>query len=218
MGKRWFGHVRANVVAYVALFLALSGGSFAVAALNRHDKRVIKKIVNKQITRRAPGLSVNHANSANEATHAATADSATSAGSATTAGSADSAESVGGVSVEPVRIAVPDGAPAQDLVAVNGTFVRLSDCGTDGKVHLNVLRPLTGPPISMEVFHRTVAFSEALTPNNQVFESDFVLGLSASIRESSGHVTRVSLDAFYEPNAFGGTDDCFVQGTIERFG
>ena len=69
-------HLRSNLIAYVALFLALSGGSFAVAALNRHDKRVIKKIVNKQITRRAPGLSVNQAHSADEATHAGTAGSA----------------------------------------------------------------------------------------------------------------------------------------------
>src|SRR6478752_1832901 len=84
-GSPMLRHLRSNLIAYVALFLALSGGSFAVAALNRHDKRVIKKIVNKQITRRAPGLSVNHANSANEATHAGTADNATSANSAQSA-------------------------------------------------------------------------------------------------------------------------------------
>ena len=41
-------HLRSNLIAYVALFLALGGGTFAVAAINRHDKRVIKKIVNKQ--------------------------------------------------------------------------------------------------------------------------------------------------------------------------
>ena len=218
MGKRWTEHLRANVVAYAALFLALSGGSFAVAALNRHDKRVIKKIVNKQITRRAPGLSVNHANSANEAVHAGTADQATSANSATSAQSASTADAVGGVSIEPVRIAVPDGAPAHTVVAVDGTSVTLTDCGTSGKVELNVLRTSTGPPISMEEINRTAAFSFARTPNNQSFESDSVLGLSGSIRESSGRVTRLLLDAFYEQNAFGGTDDCFVQGTIERFG
>ena len=54
-----------TVAAYLALFLALGGGSFAVAALSSGDKQVVKKIAkkeaNKRITQRAPGLSVNNA-------------------------------------------------------------------------------------------------------------------------------------------------------------
>jgi len=211
-------HLRSNLIAYVALFLALSGGSFAVAALNRHDKRVIKKIVNKQITRRAPGLSVNHANSANEATHAGTADNATSANSAQSAQSANSADSVGGVSIEPVRIALPDGASETNVVSVNGTFVSVSNCGS-GQVTLRWGRSLTGPPISTaEITSAGGATAGSLLPGNSVSDNFAVISLSASIRESSGHVTRVLIDGFYSQNAFGGTDDCFVQGTIERFG
>jgi hypothetical protein len=57
-----------------------------------------------------------------------------------------------------------------------------------------------------------------LGPNSAIARNAPVLGLSASIREGSGHVTRLLIDGFYEQNANGGTDDCFIQGTIERFG
>ena len=61
----------ANVTATVALFVALGGGSFAVAALSGSEKKVVKKIAkkqaNKRITARAPGLSVEHAGSADAA-------------------------------------------------------------------------------------------------------------------------------------------------------
>jgi hypothetical protein len=62
----------ANVTATLALFVALGGGSFAVAALSGSEKKVVKKIAkkqaNKQITTRAPGLTVEHADSADVAT------------------------------------------------------------------------------------------------------------------------------------------------------
>jgi hypothetical protein len=212
-------HLRSNLIAYFALFLALSGGSFAVAALNGHDKRVIKKIVNKQITRRAPGLSVSHANTANEATHAGSADTATSANSALSAQSADTAGSVGGVSIEPVRIALPDGAPSTPVVSVDGTSVDVEQCGT-GVVSLGINRGVSGPPV-VAAFVRSNASQHAIAflqaPGGSSL-GDSAAGLNASIRESSGHVTRVLIDYFYEQNAYGGTDDCFVQGTIERFG
>src|SRR5215208_3114960 len=64
----------ANVTATLALFAALGGGSFAVAALSGSEKNVVKKIAKKQsdkrITARAPGLSVEHASSADSATPA----------------------------------------------------------------------------------------------------------------------------------------------------
>jgi hypothetical protein len=62
----------ANVTATLALFVALGGGSFAVAALSGSEKKVVKKIAkkqaNKRITARAPGLTVEHAGSADVAT------------------------------------------------------------------------------------------------------------------------------------------------------
>ena len=43
----------ALVIALLALFVAVGGGSFAVAALTSGEKRVVKRIANKQITKRA---------------------------------------------------------------------------------------------------------------------------------------------------------------------
>jgi hypothetical protein len=83
------------VVAYLALFLALGGGSFAVASLGKQDKRVVKRIADAQIDQRAPGLAVDHAGSADSATnagHADTADHATSADQATSAQHATTAD------------------------------------------------------------------------------------------------------------------------------
>lgn len=53
-------HIRANVVGYLALFVALSGTALASGVLN-------KQKVNKIISNRAPGLSVAHAKSADSA-------------------------------------------------------------------------------------------------------------------------------------------------------
>jgi hypothetical protein len=54
----------ALVISVIALILAVGGGTFAIAALSHHDKKVVKKIANKQITKRAPGLSVKKAKNA----------------------------------------------------------------------------------------------------------------------------------------------------------
>jgi hypothetical protein len=70
----------ALVISAIALVLAVGGGSFALALTdNQKDKRIAKKVSNKQITKRAPGLSVKHAKTADSATnanHATSADSA----------------------------------------------------------------------------------------------------------------------------------------------
>jgi hypothetical protein len=67
----------ALVISVIALILAVGGGTFAIAALSQHDKKVVKKIAkkvaNKQISTKAPSLSVNHANTADSATSAANA-------------------------------------------------------------------------------------------------------------------------------------------------
>lgn len=63
-----------TAVAYLALFVALGGGSYALAALSAPEKRVVIKIArkqaNKRITARAAGLSVKHAASAASAASA----------------------------------------------------------------------------------------------------------------------------------------------------
>lgn len=66
----------ALAISVIALVFAVGGGSFALAiSENKSDKKIAKKVANKQITKRARTLSVRHAQSAKTAT---TADSANS--------------------------------------------------------------------------------------------------------------------------------------------
>src|SRR5690242_6092486 len=61
----------ALVISAIALIIAVGGGSYAIASLNSGKvKKIAKKQANKQITKRAPGLSVAHASTADSATNA----------------------------------------------------------------------------------------------------------------------------------------------------
>jgi hypothetical protein len=58
----------ALVISAIALIVAVGGGTFAFAISdNAKDKKIARKQANKQITKRAPGLSVNHASTADNA-------------------------------------------------------------------------------------------------------------------------------------------------------
>jgi hypothetical protein len=74
----------ALVIASIALIVAVGGGTFAIASSdNAKDKKIAKKIANKQIKKKAPSLSVKHAVSADtaaNANHATTADNASQLG------------------------------------------------------------------------------------------------------------------------------------------
>lgn len=62
----------ANVMATIALFLALCGGAYA--SLSGKDKKRVRAIADQEIAAQAPGLSVANAVSAANATNAANAD------------------------------------------------------------------------------------------------------------------------------------------------
>jgi len=85
----------ALVISSIALIAAIGGGSFAFAnsdkQINKITKSTVKKISKKQINKAAPGLSVDHANSADSATAADSATSATNADNAAHAAAADTA-------------------------------------------------------------------------------------------------------------------------------
>jgi formylglycine-generating enzyme required for sulfatase activity len=81
----------ANVVAVLALFVALGGGSIALGTLRPPDRKVVKRIAGAEVTKRAPGLSVGHAAAADTAAKATTAARADHAASADTAARADTA-------------------------------------------------------------------------------------------------------------------------------
>jgi len=73
----------AMVVALVALIAALGGTAVGATVLS---KKKVKKISNNQITKRAPGLSVASAGTANSAKNATTADKASNVLSASVGG------------------------------------------------------------------------------------------------------------------------------------
>lgn len=78
----------ANVMATIAVFIALGGTGYALSA---KDKKKVRTIADREITAKAPGLSVANAASAGHANTAGSADTATSAGSADSAASATNA-------------------------------------------------------------------------------------------------------------------------------
>src|SRR5262249_29841004 len=131
-------------VAVIALFAAIAGTAIAGSSAKKVTTKKVKKIADNEIKKLAPGLSVAHANGADDATNATSADHATSANSAQ---SANSADSVGGVSIEPVSIALPDPASQQPTpIAVNGSLVRVT-CGS-GSVDVEIDRDSGSPPIT----------------------------------------------------------------------
>lgn len=73
----------AHALAIAALMLAVGGGSFAGAALDGPDKKVVKKLAkkqaNKQIKKKGPKLSVRHAATADTASSAGVAEAVTPA-------------------------------------------------------------------------------------------------------------------------------------------
>jgi hypothetical protein len=215
------------LVGVLALVAAVAGTAVAGpgATTSKLTKKKVVQIADQEINKLAPGLSVAHAESANTATHAdsaTSADKAASADSALSAQSAlaaDTADSVGGVSIEPVRMSVPENTAGPTVVSVDGSLVDINLCSSAGQIGLRIHRDSMSPPLTAEwITSASGATVNHLSPGTTVSNNFAAIGLSATIRQSSGRVTRVFIDGFYEQNGFGGTDDCFVQGTIERFG
>jgi hypothetical protein len=209
------------LVAVLALVAAVAGTAVAGtgATTSKLTKKKVVKIADQEINKLAPGLSVAHSESADTATNAEKAASADSALSAQSALSANTADSVGGVSIEPVRISLPENTAGPTVVSVDGSLVEIPACSNSGQISLRIARGSMSPPLTAEwITSASGATVNHLSPGIAVSNNFAAIGLSATIRQSSGRVTRVFIDGFYEQNAFGGTDDCFVQGTIERFG
>jgi hypothetical protein len=131
----------ALVVAVVALVAALVGTAVAAdpvattARLDKKEKKQAKKIARKQIRKLAPGLSVDHANTADSATNAQNADNATNAQNADNATNAQNA--VNAQNAERANIGLSPVAWAH--VAADGTVLE-----GRGISSANVDLPLTG--------------------------------------------------------------------------
>jgi hypothetical protein len=158
------------VVAIAALVAALAGTAVAAdpvattARLDKKEKKQAKKIARKQIRKLAPGLSVDHANTADSATNAENADNATNAqnaenaNTANTANSADTANNANNLGGQP-----PDAyEPAKQwiLVASNGV-TRLA--GSSGVT----VEPGSSGTFSYVDFGRSVANRLILATSNR---------------------------------------------------
>jgi hypothetical protein len=115
-----------SILALIAALVVPALAQVATTALTKKEKRVVRKVAkfqaNKQITRRAPGLSVGKANSAN------TANSANQANNATTANG-----------VRPVRINFTAAANSGQTVLLNeaGILIR-GECTAGGDASIRI--------------------------------------------------------------------------------
>jgi hypothetical protein len=132
-------------------------------------------------------------------------------------GSVPAADSVGGITQEPVSFAMtsPDDQGEQPL-SIGGSLVKFS-C-TAAEVEVRVKRGLGGPPIIAQLVRNSANPTVERPAENTflILQADRV-GVVGTIRESSGQIMRLQADAFFLTDAYGGPEDCFVQGTIERF-
>ena len=210
MSSRFGSKGQALAVCVCLLVVGAAGGAGAAGALNSKERKQVQKLAAKVVAKQAGSLTVKKA---------AEADHATKADQATTASSATNAAAVGGVTITPVSIALKEGDPVVYPIDIQGTRVELTCLA--GGLQVGSRRGLSpAPPITGTVatglgsgaFFR-VGFgaggSEGVQPNES---------LTASVREASGRVTRLTLDAYYLLDAFGGPEDCFATGTVQRFG
>jgi hypothetical protein len=185
-----------NVAATLALLIAVSGG--VVYAANRIGAKQIKRnaVRSKHIKNgQVKGPDVLESS----------------------LGSVPAADSVGGITQEPVSFAMtsPDDQGVKPL-SIDGSFVRFSCTATE--VELRVQRGLGGPPVIAQFVRNAASpIVDRPAPNAAAILQVDRVGVVGTIRESSGQITRLQADAFFLTNGYGGPEDCFVQGTIERF-
>jgi hypothetical protein len=206
-------------VVLVCMLLLVVGWAGSAGAAGPLTRSAVKKIAAKVIKKQAPTLSVQRAAVADRATTAGSADTAKSASSVTGPVTGPVTGSVNGVTTTPLSYALEEGDPAVYPVDIQGTQVELL-C-TAGGLQIATRRgsdpapPMVGVvsvPAGSSSFVR-LGFggggSAGVVPHQVVH---------ATVREASGRVTRVELEAFYSQNGFGGTDDCFATGQLEQFG
>jgi hypothetical protein len=115
------------LIAVIALVLGLGGAAIAADLTKPQVKKIAKKVANKQIKKKAPGLSV---------AHAKTADSATTAQTAT------AASTVGGNSVTKFTFLAPEGTGTTELF--NGQGLRITAACPDASLRPQIEASATG--------------------------------------------------------------------------
>jgi hypothetical protein len=201
-----------NVVATIALFLAVGGG--AVYAAGKIGSRELKngavktkKLANGAVKTQkladdaATGAKVNEA-SLGLVPHAALSDS------------------VGGVSVQPLSMALPSqiNAPVVPLFAGGGMSASFAcEQGLPQLVYFGtpsaqgVLTAAIYTNGANPLLHTPSSGVDVLPTNTNGAD------IALTLREGSAAITQARFTFLFRANGFGSANDCFLQGTIERF-
>jgi hypothetical protein len=228
----------ANVVATLALFLALTGGVVYAA----------EKIGSKDIDRDAVKAKHIKTNAVREAEIRANAVGAEEIGpgqvaaeeiadgsvggaevneagltkvpSATAADNAAEAERVGGVKVTPIASSLPFGAGTVETpLSVGGNEFRWG-CSAATPSYTITRGPVGSPGMLVDQMRAPDdASSFELSPNLSIVASGFdSWSFEITVHEANDKVTVLDVNGFAEENADGGTDDCFLSGELREFG
>lgn len=200
------GVLRRNAVALLALALVISGGSAWAGAKIGSNQIASNAVKSRHLAKGA-------VRTADLGPNAATGRKIAEG----TLGPVPDARSVGGIRVRPVRAALATNETPIQIADVSGSRVEVG-C-TAGLVTFQYLRQISGPPFTAVILragdHPVVAKPP---PSAGASLTTGSAGrLTVTVREG-GRVLRVTVDGFAEVDAFGGSDDCFYQGTIESFG
>jgi hypothetical protein len=145
----------AIVISIIALVFSVTGTALAtVNVLSQKEKKQSRRIAKEVISKAAPGLSVNHASTANSATgasHASTADLATNANHAFAADTAANASQLGGKPAGEFEgrlwaVVRPDGSLARGAGVVSST-------GEGGDYEVRFNRDISGCAFAATIGH-----------------------------------------------------------------
>lgn len=187
------------MVAILALVAAGSGAAVADPdAEIAVSKKKVKRIVDRRIDKRAPQLSVSHAD---------TADAAGTAGTATradTASNATSASRVNGVELRRFNFHASFGAPARQIFSGGGLTLR-AECAAVGVTHVFATTSVPGSYLGSEAFLVT-----GPSPTDEVVADPFGPGNTVDLLASG------SLDLVGHTGYFNRNGNVQLQWTAER--
>ena len=146
----------ANVMATIAVFIALGGTGYALSA---KDKKKVRTIADQEIAAKAAGLSVANAASAGHANTAGNADSADAAASATNATNAGNADKLDNLDSTDIGVAF-----------LTGRVDNLALTGSTGSA-----------PSGVSAAASTTTLNDqdmTLSPNRTIFMHDFTVALT----------------------------------------
>lgn len=177
------GRSPAMIVAVVALLIAVGGtavaGVSAISRLSKPEKKEVRKIAKAEsdrgITRRAPGLTVGGAKTADvagSAVRAANADHATSADRANSAGSANG--------VEPIKVVFTAAAGGSKTILAAGGLTISASCDGLGRTEVRFEPTPGGDLLDVVRTAGTEGTSSTQSFNQATFTSGFGFGTAGA--------------------------------------